>query len=134
MSNTVAELKRTEKKLLLEIAKYESDRVKSVVASGKNAIVCRSDGGMEFINRVVGDTKDALKGTGLVLVLAIGEPKTSGPVVVVGDKEAVEKTAAKIKETIKDVKGGGGAGDKWQGKVPEWRQEDLNTLRELVED
>lgn len=132
MSNAVTELKRSEKQLLLEIADFEIDRIKSALASGKSALVHRANGGPDFISRIVAGTKDALRGTGFVVVLAIGEPKTSGPVVVVGDKSAVESMVVKVKEIVKNIKGGG-AGEKWQGKVPEWHKDDLKALKELFE-
>lgn len=130
MNNAVSELKRSEKQLLLEIADYEIERVKGVLASRKSALVHRSNGGVDFISRIIAGTKDALRGTELVVVLAIGEPKTSGPVVVVGDKNAVEAMIVRVKEAVKNIKGGG-AGEKWQGKVPEWQKEDLKALKEL---
>lgn len=132
MCDTVTELRRVERKLMLEVAKYESDRVNTVIRSGKNGWVHRSDGGMDFINKIIGETKDTVQGTGHVVVLAIGEPKGTGPVVVVGDKEAVEGMATKVKDVIKDIKGGGGGG-KWQGKVKEWQHAELTALKELVE-
>ncbi|KAJ4171881.1 hypothetical protein NW754_007476 [Fusarium falciforme] len=130
--DTVTELRRVERKLMLEIAKYESDRVNTVIRSGKNAWVHRSDGGMDFINKIIGETKETVQGTGHVVVFAIGESKGTGPVVIVGDKEAVEDMATKVKEVVKDIKGGGG-GDKWQGKVKEWQHSELTALKELVE-
>ncbi|KAF4984048.1 hypothetical protein FZEAL_661 [Fusarium zealandicum] len=132
LCDTVADLRRTERKLMLEVAKYESDRVNAVIRSGGNAWVHRTDGGMDFINKVVGETKDAVQGTGLVVVLAIGEAKGAGPIVIVGDKESVEVMADRVKAAVKDVKGGGAAG-KWQGKVREWQHSNLVALKELVE-
>lgn len=132
MCDTVTELRRVERKLMLEIAKYESDRVNTVIRSGKNAWVHRSDGGMDFINKIIGETKETVQGTGHVVVFAIGESKGTGPVVIVGDKEAVEDMATKVKGVVKDIKGGGGAG-KWQGKVKEWQHSELTALKELVE-
>ncbi|KAF5009254.1 hypothetical protein FDECE_4547 [Fusarium decemcellulare] len=132
LCDTVTELRRVERKLMLEVAKYESERVKTAIQNGNDALVQRSDGGMDFINKVIGETREDVQGTGHVIVLAIGEPKGTGPVVIVGDKEAVEAMADKVKTVIKDIKGGGGGG-KWQGKVREWQQSELNALKELVE-
>lgn len=132
MCDTVTELRRVERKLMLEIAKYEGDRVNAVMRGGKNAWVHRSDGGMDFINKIIGETKEAVQGTGHVVVFAIGESKGTGPVVIVGDKEAVEDMATKVKGVVKDIKGGGGGG-KWQGKVKEWQHSELTALKELVE-
>ncbi|KAM5344624.1 hypothetical protein ACJ41O_013159 [Fusarium nematophilum] len=132
LSDSVTELRRAEKKLMLEIAKYESERVKEAVRGGKNVWVYRADGGMDFINKVIGETREAVEGTGLVVVFAMGEVKTSGPVIIVGDKEAVDTMAGNVKGAVKDIKGGG-SGGKWQGKVREWQRAELDALRELVE-
>ncbi|KAM0431458.1 hypothetical protein ACHAPT_005435 [Fusarium lateritium] len=132
MCDAVTELRRVEKKLLLEVAKYESERVIGVIRSGKNAWVHRSDGGMDFINKIIGETKEDVQGTGLVVVFAIGESKGTGPVAIVGDKDSVEAMAVKVKGVVKDIKGGGGGG-KWQGKVKEWQHSELTALEELVE-
>ncbi|KAF5023566.1 hypothetical protein F66182_4379 [Fusarium sp. NRRL 66182] len=133
LSDTVTDLKRSERRLLLEIAKFESEQaIRTVVQNRMNAWVHRSDGNSDFINKIVGETKDVLQGTGFVVVLAIGEPKGSGPVVIAGDGEAVDAMADKVKAVIKGIKGGG-AGGKWQGKVMAWTKADLVALKELVE-
>ncbi|KZF21559.1 ThrRS/AlaRS common domain-containing protein [Xylona heveae TC161] len=129
-SQSLAELKKKEKKYLSEIAKYEGDRVRGLLQSGKSAWVYRADGGLDFLNKVIAEVKDvASQG---VLVLASGEEKTAGPVVVIGEKTKVDETVGKIKEAVKEIKGGGG-GNKWQGKVVSWRAGELEALKELVE-
>ena len=130
--SSVTELRRVEKRLLQEIAVYESARVREVIRSGKNALVQRPDGGIEFINKVIGETKDAVKGTGLVVIVAIGEARGTGPVVISGDKDSVTAMAERVKTAVKDIKGGG-KGEKWQGKVSQWQKEDFKALKALVE-
>lgn len=123
--------RKNETKLLGEIAKYEAERIKGILAAGKRAWVYRSTGGLEFINLVVFEIRDALKEGGLV-VLASGEVKETGAVVVIGKAELVEEFALKLKDTVASVKGGG-KGEKWQGKVVEWKKGEIEALRKLVE-
>lgn len=133
LSESVTESKRSERKLLLEIAKFESEQaIRTIVQNRMNAYIHRYDGNTDFINKIVGETRDVLQGTGFVIVIAIGEPKGSGPVVIVGDQVAVDAMAQKVKAVVKDIKGGGGGG-KWQGKVKEWTKVELHALKEAVE-
>jgi misacylated tRNA(Ala) deacylase len=67
-----------------------------------------------------------------VVVLCSGEVKTAGSIVIVGTPEAVEAMAAKVKEAVGSVKGGG-KGEKWQGKVAEWQKGEVEKLKEVVE-
>ncbi|KAI0446416.1 threonyl and alanyl tRNA synthetase second additional domain-containing protein [Xylaria telfairii] len=129
---TVSELKKQEKSLLADIAKYEGDRVKSTLQSGKNAWVYRAKSGLDFLNLVVVEIKDAVKTSGVV-VLAGGEGRAGGPIVILGNDESVAAFAAKVKELVADVKGGG-RGGKWQGKVPEWKKGEIEALQALVEE
>ncbi|RBA18149.1 hypothetical protein FPRO05_11165 [Fusarium proliferatum] len=133
LSDTVTDLKRSERKLLLEVAKFESEQaIRTIVQNRMNAYIHRYDGNTDFINKIVGETRDVLQGTGFVVVIAIGEPKVSGPVVIVGDQIAVDAMAQRVKVVIKDIKGGG-TGGKWQGKVKEWTNAQLLALKEVVE-
>ncbi|KAJ8125828.1 hypothetical protein O1611_g7811 [Lasiodiplodia mahajangana] len=127
-----SELKKQEKGLLAEIAKYEGDRVKSALQSGKNAWVYRAKSGLDFLNLVIFEVKDAIKAP-QVVVLAGGEGQAGGPIVILGQDEAVTRISARVKELLKDVKGGG-RGGKWQGKVTEWRKGELEALKALVEE
>lgn len=130
MSDAGMESRRTEKKLLLEIAKYESERAKAVIQTGKDALVHRPDGGIEFINKVVGEVKDTVAGTGLVVVVATGQAKSAGSVVITGDMEAVDAAVDKMKATLTNIKGHGNGG-KWQGKVSEWQKVELKQFKTL---
>ncbi|RGP77804.1 alaninetrna ligase [Fusarium longipes] len=131
--DSVTDLKRSERKLLLEVAKFESEQaIRIIVQNRMNAYIHRYEGSTEFINKIVGETRDILQGTGFVVVIAIGEPKGGGPVVIVGDQDAVDVMAKKVKAVVKDIKGGG-TGGKWQGKVREWTHGELVALKEVVE-
>ena len=130
MKETATELKRTETKLLAEIAKFEADRVKAVLSTGMNAFVYRAVQGLDFINMVVAQVKEAVQ-EGAVIVLASGEGTKGGQIVIIGDKKSVEGFATKVKEVVPGIKGGG-RGERWQGKVIEWRKGELEALKKLV--
>ncbi|KAK7998756.1 Threonyl/alanyl tRNA synthetase [Apiospora marii] len=131
LCDVTAELKKKEVKLLLDLANYEGNRARTLLRSGKNAWVYHADGSFDFINRVVSIVSDIAKKPGGVVIIAAGEVKKAGPVVIYGDKEAVEATVTKVKEIIKEIKGGG-KGERWQGKVPEWRHDEMEALKQLV--
>ncbi|CAG7560901.1 unnamed protein product [Fusarium equiseti] len=133
LSDSGTGLKRSERKLLLEIAKFESEQaIRVIVQNRMNAFIHRYEGNTDFINKIIGETRDILQGTGFVVVIAIGEPKGGGPVVIVGDQVAVDAMAKKVKAVVKDIKGGG-TGGKWQGKVKEWTNAELAALKAMVE-
>ena len=129
--NSASESRKREKKLLSEIAVYEGDRVKAILRKGGNAWVYRADGGLDYINMVVFETKDIIKERGMI-VLASGDEKTQGQIVVVGEKTLVDEFITKLKEAVDGIKGGG-SGGRWQGKVNSWRKGELENLRTLVE-
>lgn len=127
VKENATELKKSETKLLTDIAKYEADRVKAVLSTGMNAFVYRAVQGLDFINMVVAQVKEAVE-EGAVLVLASGEGTKGGQIVIIGDKDSVEDFATKIKEVVPEIKGGG-EGGRWQGKVIEWRKGELEALK-----
>jgi misacylated tRNA(Ala) deacylase len=132
INDSATELRRREKKLLAEIAKDEAVRVKDILRTGKHAWVHRATEGLDFINSIVFDVKDALKDGGLV-VLALGEEKKGGLIVLVGDKNSVEGFVTKIQVVVTGIKGGG-KGERWQGKVIGWKKGQLEALKNLVEE
>ena len=131
LSDVYADARKKEKKMLAEIAKFEGNRIKTDLAAGKNGWCYRGTDGLDFINLVVFEVKEALKEQGVV-VLASGEAKSVGSIVIVGEKGAVESMAAKVKEVVSAVKGGG-KGEKWQGKVTEWKKGEVEALKMAVE-
>lgn len=130
LNDTKSSLMKQERKLLGEIAKYEADLAIPLLQKGENAFVHRADGGLEFLNTIVHGIKDAAKDGGL-LVLAAGQGHEGGPVVVIGDTDAVAEFVPKMKAVVKNIKGGG-RGEKWQGKVTEWGKGELEALQRLV--
>ncbi|KAK1985441.1 threonyl and alanyl tRNA synthetase second additional domain-containing protein [Colletotrichum cereale] len=129
---SAADLKKREKKLLSDIADFEAESAKARLQTSKSVWVHRADGNADFVKWVTASVKDAVMACGGVVVVATGEEKKSGQVVVLGEKGCVEAVAAKIKDIVAGVKGGG-AGDKWQGKVGAWEKGSLEALRKLVE-
>ena len=136
LNETATELKKKERRLLTEIAEHEGNRVRAEVRAGKNAWVHRADEGLEYINVVLCEVQDDIKGGGsdggVVVVLATGKEQKQGQVVIAGHKDAVESLAAKAKEIVTGIKGGG-RGERWQGKVTEWKKGELSSLKTLVE-
>jgi misacylated tRNA(Ala) deacylase len=132
LNQNLADSKRREKKLIQETAKIEGDRLKGLLQSGNSAWTYRADASMEFFTGVIDEIKDVVKDTGLV-VLASGEGKKGGQVIIIGEKRRVEEMSEKVKTVVKSIKGGGG-GTKWQGKVLEWGKGEVEELRKLVEE
>jgi misacylated tRNA(Ala) deacylase len=131
LRETVAEGRKKEKKLLSEIAKYEGDRIRADLAAGKNAWCYRAtEDGLDFINLVVLEIRDAVKEHGTVMMVS-GDEKKAGSVMIIGQKDIVETLAAKTKELVSSIKGGG-RGEKWQGKVIEWKKGEIEALRQMV--
>ncbi|KAI8270510.1 threonyl and Alanyl tRNA synthetase second additional domain-containing protein [Colletotrichum sp. SAR11_239] len=129
---TASELKKREKKLLADIAQFEAEAAKTKLQASKAVWVHRGDGNADFVKVVTVNVKNALVAPGGLVVVATGEDKQGGQLVVLGQKAGIEALVPKIKELVKDVKGGG-AGDKWQGKVTTWDKGVLVSLKELVE-
>lgn len=131
MSDQVSESRKKEKKLLGEIATFEGERIKTQLKSKEVAFSYRATDGLDFINMVFFEVKDAIKERDGVVVLCSGEAKTSGSILVFGKPELVEKLAAKVKKVVSTAKGGG-KGEKWQGKVTEWQKGEIEALRDVV--
>ncbi|CAG5179090.1 uncharacterized protein ALTATR162_LOCUS9028 [Alternaria atra] len=132
MSDQVSEGRKKVNKLLAEIAVFEGDRVKNRLQSHTTAFMHRATDGLDFINLVLFEIKDVVKERDAVVVLCSGEIKSSGSIVVFGKAELVEQMATKIKEVVSTAKGGG-KGEKWQGKVTEWRKGEVEALKEAVD-
>ncbi|KAF1933995.1 ThrRS/AlaRS common domain-containing protein [Didymella exigua CBS 183.55] len=127
-----SDARKREKRLLAEIARFEAEQIKDTLQCASSAFSHRPDDGLDFINLVLVELKETLKGNGVVL-LCTGDVKTSGSLVITGKVELVEKLSAKIKGIVETVKGGG-RGEKWQGKVTEWQKGEVEALRTAVEE
>jgi misacylated tRNA(Ala) deacylase len=131
LGDQVSEARKKEKKMLAEIAKFEGARVKKDLESCNHVFSYRATDGLDFINQVVFEIKEAIKDQ--VVILCSGEVKASGSLVIIGKPELVENMATKVKNVVSSVKGGG-KGEKWQGKVTEWQKGDIEALKKAVEE
>lgn len=118
--------------MLSEIAGYETERLKTVLQSQRSAWVYRADCGLNFFTSIISQIKDVVKEKDAVVVFASGEDKKAGSIVIFGQPIAVEALSSQAKQRVEGLKGGG-KGEKWQGKVTEWRKGDLDLLKGLVE-
>lgn len=132
LSEQVSEGRKREKKILAEIAKFESESIKTRLQSRDSAFSHRPTDGLDFTNLVLFEVKDVAKERGVV-VLCSGEVKSSGAIVIFGKPDLVETMAAKVKGIVSTAKGGG-KGEKWQGKVTEWQKGEIEALRAVVEE
>jgi misacylated tRNA(Ala) deacylase len=130
-SDNASDAKKREKKMLVEIAAFEGQRIVSRLQTHKCAFLHRATDGLDFINLVLGEIRDLLKERDVV-VLCSGEVGTAGSIVITGKAESVESMAAKVKGVVGSVKGGG-RGEKWQGKVVEWAKGEVEEVRKVVE-
>jgi misacylated tRNA(Ala) deacylase len=131
LGEQLAESRRREKRLLAEIAKFEGERIKKELEDGKNAWSYRPMEGFEFLNQVTFEVKEYLKERAVVLVS--GEVKGTGSILILGPKDVVESLAAKVKDVVSTAKGGG-KGEKWQGKVTEWKKGEIEALEKAVKE
>jgi hypothetical protein len=66
-----------------------------------------------------------------VVVLAAGEQKAGGPIIVSGtNNEIVQKTGKLVMKVLSGVKGGGKG--RWQGKAQNWTG--IETLEQALQD
>lgn len=132
LSEQVSEGRKREKRMLAEIAKYEAQQIKETLQCAVGAFSHRPDDGLDFINLILIEMRETLKGNG-VIVVCTGDTKTSGSLVITGKADLVEKLSSKVNDIIKTAKGGG-KGEKWQGKVTEWHKGEIEALKTAVEE
>lgn len=132
LSEQVSEGRKREKRMLAELAKFEAQQIKEILQCAVGAFSHRPDDGLDFLNLVLIELRDTLKGKGVV-VLCTGDTKTSGSLVITGKSGLVDKLSAKVKEIVKTAKGGG-KGEKWQGKITEWQKGEVEALKTAVEE
>ncbi|KAH8723989.1 hypothetical protein GQ44DRAFT_709461 [Phaeosphaeriaceae sp. PMI808] len=131
LGDQVSEARKKEKKMLAELAGFEGERVKAMLWDRECVFSYRATDGLDFVNQVVFEVKDAVKERGVV-VLCSGEVKAAGSIVIIGKPDLVESMAAKVKEVVSTVKGGG-KGEKWQGKVVDWQKGEIEALKNAIE-
>jgi misacylated tRNA(Ala) deacylase len=118
--------------MLAELAKFEAHQMKETLQCAVSVFAHRPDDDLNFINLVLIELRETLKGNGVV-VLCTGDVKTSGSLVITGKAALVEKLSARVKDIVKTAKGGG-RGEKWQGKVTEWQKGEIEELKSVVEE
>jgi misacylated tRNA(Ala) deacylase len=131
LGEQLGEVRKREKKMLGEIAAFEGERIRRGLETKERVFSHRGTDGLDFVNLVVFEIKEKVKEK--VAVLCSGEAKGSGSLVIIGKPELVEAMAAKVKEVVSTVKGGG-KGEKWQGKVTEWQKGEIEALKKAVEE
>ncbi|KAI7906143.1 Threonyl/alanyl tRNA synthetase [Cokeromyces recurvatus] len=107
------------KRLLEQLAAYTVKEIEQALLNDSSLIVIyKEDGDMEFLNKVANIIRDRQVlekqfNKKVVIVLAAGEQKTGGPIVVIGtENEIVQKTGKLVMKTLSGVKGGGKG--RWQ--------------------
>lgn len=132
LSEQMSEGRKREKRMLAEIANFEAQQIKETLQCAVSAFSHRPDDGLDFINLILIELRETLKGNGVV-VLCTGDTKAPGSLVITGKAELVERLSAKVKEIVKTAKGGG-RGEKWQGKITEWQKGEIEALKTAVEE
>lgn len=113
-----------EKKLTEQLAKVESDSVKTQLEKYGFSLLYKPTGDANYLKILEKELGKNFNGT---LVYYTGESKKPGSIVILGGD--VESYVAKIKELVPEVKGGGKG--KWQGKVVSWDKAALEAMAEL---
>jgi len=118
LSDNVAQLKKSGNKLLEDLAKLEAKQAKAILQRENKAVVYHPDGGMDFINVVIRETKDVITDDNVIVLLS-GCEQRPGQLLIVGGPEIVDDFVQKAKDAFKEIKGGGKSG-RWQGKLSVW--------------
>lgn len=130
-----AHMKKT-KKLLEQLAIYAVNDIAEHLKTEQSVIVYKEEGDMEFIGmmaNIVKDRKLLEEQDQRVIILAAGEKKQGGPIIITGStNEIVQKTGKAVMATLNGVKGGGKG--RWQGKAQSWDDIDNleNAIKQLV--
>lgn len=112
---------RRAKRYLEQLANFTVTDIAKSLESQKFATMYKEDGDMEFLGMVANVIRDRqlLESNDKVVILAAGEKKTGGPIIVTGsDNDLVQKTGKIVMKVLSGVKGGGKG--RWQGKAQNW--------------
>ncbi|GKT93233.1 alanyl-tRNA synthetase domain-containing protein [Colletotrichum tofieldiae] len=90
VQSSASDLKKREKKLLSDIAEFEAESAKVKLQTNKSVWVHRSDGNADFVKWVTVNVKDTVMACGGVVVVATGEEKKSGQLVVLGRRAVLK--------------------------------------------
>jgi misacylated tRNA(Ala) deacylase len=106
-----------------QVAAYEAATLRRKLDSEKFAVLYKPDASMDFVKTVEKELGKLKPGDGTVILIT-GEGKQGGSIVISGDN--VDVYAAKVKQIVNNVKGGGKG--KWQGKVVSYEKGQLDSL------
>ncbi|KAI8645015.1 Threonyl/alanyl tRNA synthetase [Parasitella parasitica] len=121
------------KRYLEQLAQFTVSDIAKTLETQRSAIVYKEDGDMEFLGMIANGIRDRqlLENNDKVVVLAAGERRTGGPVIVAGsDNDIVQKTGKILTTVLSGVKGGGKG--RWQGKAQNW--DGIEELEKALQD
>lgn len=124
---------RRAKRYLEQLANFTVTGIAKSLESQKFATMYKEDGDMEFLGMVANVIRDRqlLESNDKVVILAAGEKKTGGPIIVTGsDNDLVQKTGKIVMKVLSGVKGGGKG--RWQGKAQNWNG--IEDLEKVLQD
>ncbi|KAL7323600.1 hypothetical protein PS15p_210227 [Mucor circinelloides] len=124
------------KRYLEQLAQFTVNDIAKSLETQKFALMYKEDGDMEFLVMVANVMRDCqlLENNDKVVILAAGEQKTGGPIIVTGsDNDIVQKTGKVVMKVLSGVKGGGKG--RWQGKAQNWDGMDKleSTLKDEIQ-
>lgn len=103
-----------EKMWMTEVATFTAIKAKQDLETKDVVFVYKPEASLEFLNVIAKEVGDLPEGK--TAILACGQGAAGGAVMIVGDK--LDEVAAKVKDIVVHVKGGGKG--RWQGKVTKW--------------
>jgi alanyl-tRNA synthetase len=124
---------RRAKRYLEQLANFAVTDIAKTLELQKFAIMYKEDGDMEFLGMVANVIRDRqlLENNDKVVILAAGEKKAGGPIIVSGsDNDLVQKTGKIVMKVLSEVKGGGKG--RWQGKAQNWNG--IENLEKALQD
>ncbi|KAK9453207.1 Threonyl/alanyl tRNA synthetase [Dipodascopsis uninucleata] len=122
---------RREKIWMAETVKSDSAQIRKDLELRKRSFIYRPDSSLDYFNSVIAEVGKLENNSG-VIVLASGAIKASGALLIIG--EGADKVARGIQEQeLIDSLKGGGKGLRWQGKITQWKKDEVEHLREYIE-
>lgn len=123
LNSQLREANNKEKYWSAESARHEANSIKSLLANGAKVVFSYSPKGtMDYFKTIERELGD-ISGT---IVLVGGDIKEAGMIIVAGAD--VADVAKRVVSQVPNARGGGKG--KWQGKVPLWEKNSLDTLLE----
>ncbi|ANB12746.1 putative alanine--tRNA ligase [Sugiyamaella lignohabitans] len=126
LNNRIKELNAKERAWSAQVAKYEAGDIRHQLEANKFAILYKQDGTNDYLRLVEKELGKLKAGEGTVLLFT-GLGKQGGSIVLYGDE--ADAYAVKVKELVKNVKGGGKG--RFQGKVTAWEKGEIDSLLKI---